>query len=217
MKLLKHVVRNMDQNVYIYFDENTKEGVIIDPGAQAGSIAKLIEENDIIPKAILLTHGHGDHTSAANELKEKYNIPICAHSWEIPVIADSSINFYMGGGEITVDKVFNDKDEIEFNNFKLKVIHTPGHTQRGVCYYDYKNSVVFSGDTLFYASVGRTDFPNPPQTADMGYPSSDNTEKLLNSIKTKLYVLPDDTVVFPGHGGKSQIGFEKKFNPFVQG
>lgn len=220
MKLLQHVVRSMDQNVYIYFDENTKEGVVIDPGADPNAIFKIIDENGINLKAVLLTHGHGDHTGAANAVKNRYNVPIAAHKWEVPVIEDEMISFsqMMGGsGAVKVDIELNDNDEYKFNNCTLKVLHTPGHTQGGVCYYDAENSVVFSGDTLFYASVGRTDFPNPPMKDGMGYPSDENTFRLLNSIRTKLYTLPDNTTVCPGHGQKSNIGFEKKFNPFVKG
>ncbi len=139
MKLLKHVVRNMDQNVYIYFDENTKEGVVVDPGNDAEAIEKIIDDNNVDVKAILLTHGHSDHTGAANAVKKRYNIPICAHKWEVPVLDDEAISFssmFGGEGKITVDKEFNDSDEFKFNNCTLKVIHTPGHTQGGVCYYD---------------------------------------------------------------------------------
>ena len=220
MKLLKHVVRNMDQNVYIYFDENTKEGVVIDPGNDAEAIEKIIDDNNVDVKAILLTHGHSDHTGAANAVKKRYNIPICAHKWEVPVLDDEAISFssmFGGEGKITVDKEFNDSDEFKFNNCTLKVIHTPGHTQGGVCYYDAEHKVLFSGDTLFYGSVGRTDFPNPPMKDGIGFPSSENTQRLLSAIKEKLYVLPDDVQVFPGHGGASRIGFEKQFNPFVKG
>ena len=158
MKLLKHVVRNMDQNVYIYFDENTKEGVVVDPGNDAEAIEKIIDDNNVDVKAILLTHGHSDHTGAANAVKKRYNIPICAHKWEVPVLDDEAISFssmFGGEGKITVDKEFNDGDEFKFNNCTLKVIHTPGHTQGGVCYYDAEHNVLFSGDTLFYGSVGR--------------------------------------------------------------
>lgn len=221
MKLLKHVVRSMDQNVYIYFDENTKEGVIIDPGAQAQAISKIIDDNGINVKAILLTHGHSDHIGAVEELKEKYNVPVGAHKWEIPVLRDEGANLSLmltsKSTVIVPDLAFEDGDEFKFNNCTLKVIHTPGHTQGGVCYYDAQNGVLFSGDTLFYASVGRTDFPNPPMENGMGYPSYENTSRLLSSIKNKLFVLPDETAVFPGHGGESKIGFEKKFNPFVKG
>jgi len=220
MKLLNHVVRSMDQNVYIYFDENTKEGVIIDPGDDADVIMDLIEKNGIKVKAMLLTHGHSDHIGAIREIRKKYNWPVGAHRWEVPVLKDEEANLSgMFGTSDTLEPeiIFDDGDEFRFNNCTLKVIHTPGHTQGGVCYFDAQNKVLFSGDTLFYASVGRTDFPNPPMENGMGYPSYENTSKLLNAIKTKLFVLADDTKVYTGHGISTSIGFEKKFNPFVKG
>ena len=165
MKLFKHVVRNMDQNVYIYFDENSKEGVVIDPGNDAEKVAAIIEENEVNVKAILLTHGHSDHTGAVNALKKKYNVPVAAHTWEVPVLEEESTSFNsMFGTDLVVpDMLFNDGDEFKFEGCTLKVIHTPGHTQGGVCYYDKNTGALFTGDTLFYGSVGRTDFPNPPQ------------------------------------------------------
>jgi glyoxylase-like metal-dependent hydrolase (beta-lactamase superfamily II) len=220
MKLLSHVVRSMDQNVYIYFDENTKEGVIIDPGNDAEVILDMVKKNGINIKAMLLTHGHSDHIGAIKKIREKYNWPVGAHKWEVPVLADEEANLseMMGVSHtMTPDIIFNDGDTFKFNNCTLKVIHTPGHTQGGVCYFDAENKVLFSGDTLFYSSVGRTDFPNPPMKDGMGYPSYENTDRLLGAIQTKLFVLPDDTKVYTGHGNSTTIGFENKYNPFVKG
>lgn len=220
MKLFKHVVRSMDQNVYFYYDENTMEGVVIDPGNDAKKIMSLVEENGINVKAILLTHGHGDHIGAIPGIKEKYNWPVAAHRWEVPVLADERANLsgmITGAIEFAPDIVLDENDIFEVGSCKLKVIHTPGHTIGGVCYYDDENKVLFAGDTLFYASVGRTDFPNPPVKDGIGYPSSENFDRLMSSIKDKLYELPDETVVYTGHGGETRIGFEKKFNPFVKG
>lgn len=220
MKLFKHVVRSMDQNVYFYYDEKTMDGVIIDPGNDAKKIMSLVEETGINVKAVLLTHGHGDHIGAIPEIKEKYNWPVAAHSWEIPVLEDEEANLsgaICGKVEFSPDIVFEDGDVFQFGSGKLKVIHTPGHTIGGVCYYSEEDSIVFSGDTLFYASIGRTDFPNPPVKDGKGYPSSENFERLISSVKNRLYKLPDETVVYPGHGSETRIGFEKKFNPFVKG
>lgn len=219
MKLFKHVVRSMDQNVYFYYDENTMDGVIIDPGNDAKKIMALVEEKGINVKAILLTHGHGDHIGAVPELKEKYNWQVISHSWEKYVLEDESFN--LSGGicgtiEFQPDAVLEDGEVFQIGGGSLKAIHTPGHTIGGVCYYSETDNILFSGDTLFYASVGRTDFPNPPVKDNISYPANENFNKLIESIK-KLFLLPDETVVYPGHGGETKIGFEKKFNPFVKG
>ena len=219
MKLLSHVVRSMDQNVYIYFDEETKEGVIIDPGNDAPQIAEIIKRNEINVKAILLTHGHGDHIGAVTALKAEFGCPVAAHRWEIPVLEDERANLsgmIYGSVAFTPEIVFEDGDEYSVGSAVLKVLHTPGHTQGGVCYYDEANHMLFSGDTLFYASVGRTDFPNPPVKDGIGYPSSENYARLISSIRDKLYPLPDETKVYPGHGSETTIRFEKKFNPFIK-
>jgi len=218
MKLLQYVVRSMDQNVYIYFDEESKEGVIVDPGNDAERIAQVIKENEINVKAILLTHGHGDHTGAVAQLKEELGCVVGAHRWEIPVLEDERISFsaMYGAKKFDVDVIFEDGDEFKFGGTTLKVIHTPGHTQGGVCFYDEANKILFSGDTLFYVSIGRTDFPNPPEKDGIGYPAKENLMRLLNSIKEKLYTLPEETAVYPGHGSATNIRFEKKFNGFVK-
>ena len=218
MKLLQYVVRSMDQNVYIYFDEESKEGVIVDPGNDAARIAQVIKEHEIDVKAILLTHGHGDHTGAVADLKAELGCKVGAHRWEIPVLEDERISFsaMYGSKKFDVDMIFEDGDEFKFGGTSLKVIHTPGHTQGGVCYYDETNKILFSGDTLFYVSIGRTDFPNPPAKDGIGYPSTENFKRIIDSIKEKLYVLPEETAVYTGHGSATNIRFEKKFNGFVK-
>lgn len=220
MKLFKHVVRAMDQNVYFYYDENTREGVIIDPGDDAERIMSLVEENDIKVKAILLTHGHGDHIGAIPKIRQKYDWPIVAHDWEIEVLKDEGLNYSRamnGGVSFEPEILLKDGDTIKVGEAELKVLHTPGHTVGGVSFYSAHDNIVFTGDTLFYASIGRTDFPNPPMKDGKGFPLKENFPRLIAGIKEKLYTLPDETVVYPGHGGESRIGFEKKYNPFVKG
>ena len=220
MQLLQHVVQAMDQNVYIYFDENSKEGVIIDPGDDAAQIIDIVEENGIKVKYILLTHGHSDHIGAIPEIKEKYDWPVAAHAWEVPVLEDEEANLsamFRRDMSFTPDLLLQDGQELTVGGATIRVLHTPGHTIGGVCCDCPGDGIVFSGDTLFYGSVGRTDFPNPPVKNGIGYPTSENFDRLIRSIKEKLFVLPDNTIVYPGHGGQTRIGFEKQFNPFVKG
>ena len=220
MRILQHVVRAMDQNVYILFDQDTKEGVIIDPGNDARRILDIVEENNIDVQCILLTHGHGDHIGAVEALKEAKGYPVAAHRWEVGVLEDEQANLsgsIFGKTEFTPDILLEDNQVLAVGKERIRVIHTPGHTIGGVCFYCEKSGILFAGDTLFYASIGRTDFPNPPVKDGIGFPMEENFPRLIASIKEKLYVLPDDTLVYPGHGGETRIGFEKKFNPFVKG
>ena len=137
MKLFKHVVRSMDQNVYFYYDENTMDGVVIDPGNDAENIMALIEEKGINVKAILLTHGHDDHIGAIPEIRKKYNWPVASHSWEAAVLEDENVNLsgaIFGSIEFSPDITFEDGDTFKVGSSELKIIHTPGHTVGGVCF-----------------------------------------------------------------------------------
>ena len=183
---------DMSQNIYL------TEGIMIDAGCSPADL-EAIRKSKIEIKAILLTHGHWDHIIAINELKKLTGAPIYCHEAEKQMLEDASINrsaFRDKKIEITPDKLFKDGDT--FGNFR--VIHTPGHTVGGVCYYDEKAKVLFTGDTLFKEGVGRTDLP------------AGNHELLLKGIAEKLFILPDDTTVFPGHGKSSTIGHEKANN-----
>ena len=201
MKIEMYVVGSVMTNVYFLINEKTNEIVIIDPGDNGPQLAAIIDEKGYKPVAILLTHGHFDHIMAMEELSKKYDIKIYAHELERAVLAQP--NFNLGGRQFDADVFFRDGDILELAGFAIKVIHTPGHTPGGVCFYIEKENVLFSGDTLFLRSVGRTDF--------MGASQSD----LVRSIKEKLFVLPERTVVYPGHESETSIGIEKHENPFV--
>ena len=200
----------MGQNIYLYYDEQSSEGVLIDSGcseADKDAIAATISENNIKIQAILLTHGHYDHIIAINEMKMLTAAMVCSHETEKEVLENPNLNLSINIGmnlSVTPEKVFADGDVFQIGECPLKVLHTPGHTPGGVCYYDEKNSTLFSGDTLFEASIGRSDFP-------LG-----NHQALIKSIVDRLMILPDDTKVYPGHGPCTTIGYEKRNNPFLR-
>ncbi|MDR2883535.1 MAG: MBL fold metallo-hydrolase [Deferribacteraceae bacterium] len=187
-------------NCYLLSDSQNRL-TIIDPGGEPETVIKYIEANKLIPLQILFTHGHFDHIGAAEELKAKYNIPIFMHDGDTPVLAHSAKAL---GLDIKATNSLNDRQVIKFEA-EIHVIHTPGHSTGGVCFYIPDMKAVFTGDTLFERSVGRTDLPH-------GDPKA-----LVDSIANKLYKLDDDTIVYPGHGDKTTIGEEKRLNPFVRG
>lgn len=194
-------------NVYFLQNEETKEMLIVDPADNADAIIRKVEAMQGIPKAILLTHGHFDHIMAAKDVAEKYNIPIYAYETEKRLLEDPSLNLSGMTGRstftLTPDILVKEGDEPEIPGFKFKVLHTPGHTAGSCCYYFYEDNVLISGDTLFYASCGRTDFP------------TSSGKDMRMSLSRLINELPEETIVYPGHESSTSIGFEKKVNPFV--
>ncbi|RDU23945.1 MBL fold metallo-hydrolase [Anaerosacchariphilus polymeriproducens] len=202
----QYVVGMVQTNCYIAVNSITKEAVIIDPADQAELLEKKITEKGVKPVAILLTHGHFDHILAAEELAGSYKIPVYAHGDECEILKTPSLNLStMSHREVKMepDVILKDNQEIELAGFQIRVLHTPGHTKGSVCYYMEEEEVLFSGDTLFQQSVGRTDFP------------TGSSVEIVRSIKEKLAILPDSVQVYPGHEGITSIGHEKKFNPFI--
>ena len=207
LQVKRLIVGPLDSNCYIVWDDHSKEGVIIDPGENAELILRTVKELDIDIKYILVTHGHFDHVAAVAPLKRELNADFLAHKDDFFFIEDGKNAAFRWGFDIEQppkpDRFIKDGDTIKVGNFELQVLHTPGHSPGGVSFlYD---RMVFGGDTLFQRSIGRTDFR-------MG-----SFDDLSNSIKTRLYTLPDDTVVYTGHGPITTIGKEKKYNPFVRG
>ncbi len=202
MKIQLVVCGSFMENCYVAGDEN--EVIVIDPGDDADKIIKAIGSRKV--KYILNTHAHVDHIGAVTELRKKYGSPFGIHKLEKPLLSDPQKNLSAyTTGPMTIadaDIYFNDGDEIDFLGGKIKVLHTPGHTPGGCCFLFEK--VLFTGDTLFNMSIGRTDFPGG------------SYENLLKSIKEKLFTLSDDTEIFPGHMDKSTIGHEKRNNPFLR-
>ena len=196
----------MGENAYVVADEATKKAFIVDPGAVEREINTIIDENGYDVEYIILTHGHGDHIGGVSYYRAKYeNAKVVACSAEKELLATPAMNLSMQctGKDIALeaDIWVNDGDTLEVGNMKLRFIHTPGHTEGGMCIL--ADDTLFSGDTLFCQSIGRTDFPGGCFT------------EIVESIRKKLLVLPESTVVYPGHMGPTTIGIEKRSNPFV--
>ncbi|MGN0291621.1 MAG: MBL fold metallo-hydrolase [Lachnospiraceae bacterium] len=204
---VKHmIVGAVATNCYLAMNTKTKEALIIDPGDSAKRIAEIIKEEGVTPVAVLLTHGHFDHAMAAEELAGEFQIPIYAHEKEQETLETPRINLSGMIGQSLIfhaDNYVKDGDVLNLAGFEIKVLHTPGHTLGGVCYYLEKEKVLFSGDTLFCQSVGRTDFP------------TGSSSTLIRSIKEKLMPLADDINVYTGHEDMTTIGMERKYNPFL--
>lgn len=194
-------------NTYLVVDESTKEGFIVDPGGYNPKLTKKVSDEGIAIKYIVLTHGHADHISGVNEHLDDFpNAKVVVHTNEKPMLEDPRENqsLMFGSAQTVKGDIFvNDGDELEVGNLRLKFIFTPGHTPGGMCIYVESEDVLFSGDTLFRQSIGRTDFPGG------------SFRDLADAVHTKLFILPDQTVVLPGHMGQTSIGFEKENNPFV--
>ena len=197
------------QNIYLYYDKHTNEGVLIDAGGgdtDVAAISATLPALGITVKAILITHGHFDHIISADELRKLTNAEIHCHKDEVPMLADPELNLstmIKKQLKVTPCKTFAEGDVFTFGSITLKVIHSPGHTHGGVCFYDKQNGNIFTGDTLFRESVGRTDLPQG------------NGKTLRKSITEKLLTLPGNTNVYPGHGPSSTINHEKQNNPHV--
>ena len=202
----KIVVGPFASNCYIVGSESNKEGVIIDPGDEAKKILKKVSDLGLDIKLIALTHGHIDHTGALKEVKEATGAEVAVHASDAKSLKNRVLAIAFGlfyPPPPPPDRLLNDGDSLDIGDICFEVLHTPGHTPGGICLLG--EGVVFSGDTLFNYSIGRADLPGG------------NYSQLMNSIHTKLLVLPDSTIVYPGHGPDTTIGAERKNNPFLSG
>lgn len=191
-------------NCYILMDEITKECAVIDPGGDADDIESYLNKIDAKVKYILLTHGHVDHTGAVGYIKEKYNIDAHINLDDGKLIEENSFMFgplNYKGQNVNLIMDVNETSNFKIGDIKIEVIETPGHTPGCVCYKVENN--IFTGDTLFLRSIGRTDL------------SGGNFDTLINSIKNKLFVLDGEIIVYPGHGPQTNIKYERENNPFL--
>jgi hydroxyacylglutathione hydrolase len=177
-------------NCYIVGSKTTKEGMIIDPGAEAKSILQTVNKAGLIIKLIVITHGHMDHTGALEEVRKATGAPVAIHKAD----AENLVRV------LPTDILLNGGENLAVGDLTYGIIHTPGHSPGGICLYG--QGVLFCGDTLFQGSIGRTDLGG-------------DYNQLMNNIINKLMVLPDETIVFPGHGPETTIGAERSSNPFI--
>jgi glyoxylase-like metal-dependent hydrolase (beta-lactamase superfamily II) len=191
-------------NCYLIINEQTSEAVIIDPGAEPGKIQKTCEERSLSPTAILLTHGHFDHFIAAEKLRQAYSIPVWIGELEKDLLADAEMNgshmIRALDTALSADRFFTDNELLDIAGISIRVIHSPGHTPGSVCFYLKEADALISGDTLFRDSFGRTDMPGGDMKA------------LAATITERLFTLPENTDVYPGHGEPTTIEYEKQRN-----
>lgn len=207
MQIIKKVVGPIHTNVYFVFDERNGDGLIIDPAFDPEGIAKTAKENGFTPKYILLTHGHFDHITAANETASRFHIPIYAMEAEKETLSDPVLNgdarFLRRGLHVFADRYLRDGETLNLLGKTWQVIWTPGHTAGSCCFYLPEEKILFSGDTLFSGSYGRCDMPGG------------DFKKLHHSITEKLFTLPDEVIVLPGHMEQTKMGLEKRCNPIL--
>ncbi len=206
VKIGRMMIGSYQTNCYFLFREETKKAIVIDPADNGKLIFDKLTQNGFSVEAILLTHGHFDHIWGSKELRELSGAKIYALDKEQTLCesVDNNLSAMVGRAYTVVpDEYVADGAELTFDNISLKVIATPGHTIGSCCYYVEKAGILISGDTLFQESTGRTDFPTGSMSS------------IVRSIREKLFVLPDETKVYPGHGDSTTIGYEKKYNPFV--
>ncbi len=208
MILRQLVVGPIQSNCYIVGSELTQRGMLIDPGADAGAILQTINKLGLSIAVIAVTHLHPDHTGALKAVKDSTGAEFAVHEAELGGVLGgftqlaTSIMSGSFGRLPKPDRLFHDGDTIDIDDLHFTVLHTPGHSPGGISVAGH--GVVFSGDTLFNMGVGRTDFPGCSST------------QLMDSIQNKLMTLPDDTVVYPGHGPATTIEDERRSNPFLR-
>ncbi|MBE5915142.1 MAG: MBL fold metallo-hydrolase [Pseudobutyrivibrio ruminis] len=207
MKVVKVLLPAAAENCYIAINEDTNESIIIDPGSAFERIKSAVESTGTKPVAILLTHGHFDHAGEAASTAKEYGIKVYTHEATAEELKNPSINLsgdmFGDSKSYSADVFLKDDEEMDLAGLHIKCLFTPGHTPGGCCFYFPNEDIVFTGDTLFCGSVGRTDFPGGSMS------------QLVGSVKSKLMTLSDDTICYPGHNEPTTIGTERIYNPFL--
>ncbi len=193
------------ENCYIVGDNESKKGIIIDPGDEAEKIISFVERLNLEIEKIVITHGHVDHIGAVDEIRMRYKVPVMIGEKDAVKLTDSNENLSSLSGDNVysdpADNFLKEGDIVSVGKYNFKVLETPGHTVGSISVYG--NGVVFTGDALFLGSIGRTDFPGGSH------------EQLISSIQQKLLTLPGETIVYSGHGPDTTIEQEREFNPFL--
>ena len=205
LKIGKIVMGSVQTNCYFLYKEEDNKIIVVDPADRGDYLYNAFKEAGLEVAAILLTHAHFDHIWGCNKLRELSGVQVFALEDEKELCESAKLNVSENVGRpytVLVDWYLRDGEKVTIEDMEFTVIATPGHTQGSCCYYFEKDNILVSGDTLFEGSVGRTDLP------------TGNGPTLSRSLKEKLMVLPDETLVFPGHGNSTTIGDEKKYNPF---
>lgn len=205
-EIKQYVLGPVNASCFVVIDKESKECFAIDPGDAPDVFINSFKVGDLHLKGILLTHGHFDHIGGVSALVEKYNVPVYAMEDEIELLGDENLNLSCRMREGFVVKgvsPLKDNQVLSIAGFEIKVIATPGHTSGGACFYIEDEGVIFTGDTLFAECIGRTDLP------------TGHTSTLVRSIREKLLILPDDVIVYPGHGSATSIEHEKLYNTMV--
>ena len=199
-------VGQLDVNCYILGCSETKEAAIIDPGGHATDILATVKRLGLKPQYIICTHGHADHIGAVEQVKQATGAKVLIHQTDADMLTDPQKNLssFIGGSIVLppADQLLAEGDVVQVGNLELKIVNVPGHTPGGICII--VGDVVFSGDTLFARSIGRSDFPGG------------NHNDLINGIKEKILTLPPATKVYPGHGPDTNVAYEIKHNPFLK-
>lgn len=193
-------------NCYLVYCDDTKDALVIDPGGDSDEILDRIEKLGLKIKYIILTHGHGDHIGGLLDVKNKTGAPVLIHEKDEEYLKDNQKNLSnmmsLDNVELKADRLLKDGDKLTLGKSTVEIIYTPGHTPGGISIKI--DNCIFTGDTLFAGSVGRTDF------------AGGSYEEIIHSVNERLIIYPDDTIIYPGHGPSSTIGKEKDSNPFVK-